>query len=262
MREIGISRSSGKQHHRRLPRLSSRRLLRFVPVLVLLAVIPPVFFHFRLRRFRQMRWRKCGWLDDPPLVCAHGGDATRAAPNTMGAYHEALRHHVDCIEIDVSRSSDGVLFALHDRDLQRMTGNNTMKVGYLRSNEVQKTHCKNCLIWAKSNILVRDIIKLHQDVKVGYIMMRDSSTGAKNNLLRMKGADVVGVYHPLVEEELMRILHGRGKKVYAWTVDDEQSMRKMLFERVDAIVTGQPSLLQDLMQTMETQCLEEGLPLP
>uniref|UniRef100_A0A1D1Y158 glycerophosphodiester phosphodiesterase n=1 Tax=Anthurium amnicola TaxID=1678845 RepID=A0A1D1Y158_9ARAE len=212
------------------------------------------------------------------------------------------------------------LLSMIGRDLQRMTGNNTMKVGYLRSNEikgldagfqmpqklynqdvptiedalmlisnsvrqvildakvgppfyekglakdilsiVQKTHCKNCLIWAKSNILVRDIIKLHQDVKVGYIMMRDSSTGAKNNLLRMKGADVVGVYHPLVEEELMRILHGRGKKVYAWTVDDEQSMRKMLFERVDAIVTGQPSLLQDLMQTMETQCLEEGLPLP
>lgn len=33
----------------------------------------------------------------------------------VGAYHEALRSNVDCIEIDVSRSSDGVLFALHDR---------------------------------------------------------------------------------------------------------------------------------------------------
>lgn len=31
------------------------------------------------------------------------------------AYNFALRSQVDCIEIDVSRSSDGVLFALHDR---------------------------------------------------------------------------------------------------------------------------------------------------
>lgn len=33
----------------------------------------------------------------------------------MDAYHIALGAQADCIEIDVSRSSDGVLFALHDR---------------------------------------------------------------------------------------------------------------------------------------------------
>lgn len=33
----------------------------------------------------------------------------------MNAYRIALHSQVDCIEIDVSRSSDGVLFALHDR---------------------------------------------------------------------------------------------------------------------------------------------------
>lgn len=33
----------------------------------------------------------------------------------MDAYRVAIDSRVDCIEIDVSRSSDGVLFALHDR---------------------------------------------------------------------------------------------------------------------------------------------------
>lgn len=33
----------------------------------------------------------------------------------MDAYRFALHSQVDCIEIDVSRSLDGVLFALHDR---------------------------------------------------------------------------------------------------------------------------------------------------
>ncbi|KAL6994721.1 hypothetical protein U1Q18_045805 [Sarracenia purpurea var. burkii] len=83
--------------------------------LAVIAILPPIFFHFKLRRFHQMQLRKCSWLNDPPLVCAHGGDTTKAFPNTMTAYHTALHIPVDCIEIDVSRSSDGVLFALHDR---------------------------------------------------------------------------------------------------------------------------------------------------
>lgn len=33
----------------------------------------------------------------------------------MDAYSLAIRSRVDCIEVDVSRSSDGVLFALHNR---------------------------------------------------------------------------------------------------------------------------------------------------
>lgn len=33
----------------------------------------------------------------------------------MDAYRIAIQNQVDCIEIDVSRSSDGILFALHDR---------------------------------------------------------------------------------------------------------------------------------------------------
>lgn len=44
-------------------------------------------------------------------------------------------------------------------------------------------------------------------MQVGYIVMREHSTGARTNLLRMKGADVVGVYHPLIDEKLMRVLH-------------------------------------------------------
>lgn len=33
----------------------------------------------------------------------------------MDAYSIALSSQADCIEIDVSRSADGLLFAIHDR---------------------------------------------------------------------------------------------------------------------------------------------------
>lgn len=45
-------------------------------------------------------------------------------------------------------------------------------------------------------------------MKVGYIVMMDPSTGSRMNLLRMRDAGVVGVYHPLIDEKLMKILHG------------------------------------------------------
>uniref|UniRef100_A0A7N0RG88 glycerophosphodiester phosphodiesterase n=1 Tax=Kalanchoe fedtschenkoi TaxID=63787 RepID=A0A7N0RG88_KALFE len=313
------SRSSRRQQRYDLKRtyLSNRRFFRLLLVgLAFVAIFPPVYFHFRLKRFQQMRSRRCGWLDNPPLVCAHGGDSTNAFPNTMAAYKIALGAQVDCIEVDASRSSDGVLFALHDRDLQRLSGNSTARVGFWSSEEIKRlwivhasardihdqrvptiedslllisssvrkvildakvgpplyekdaakdilsvvkdTHCKNCLVWAKSDILVRDMIKLSTDVETGYIVMEDTLTETRSNLLRMKNAGVVGVYHPLIDEKLVQILHGRNKKVYAWTVDDEDSMRRMLLEHVDAVVTSNPTLLQQIMQDARTKCLEEG----
>ncbi|CAI0428640.1 unnamed protein product [Linum tenue] len=300
---------------------TSRQTFRLViALLAFIALAPPVFFHFRLRRLQQLQLRKCGWLNHPPLVCAHGGDTTNAFPNTVAAYQSALRSHVDCIEIDVSRSSDGVLFALHDRDLQQISGNHTARVGHFSMKELEKldiiqqsalefgeqkiptvadaltlvsssvrqvildakvgppsyerglakdilsvvgkAKCRNCVIWAKSDSLARDLIKLTSDVAVGYIVMKDPNTGRRSNLLRMKEARVVGVYHPLVDEGLVRILQGRQKKVYTWTVDDVESMRKMLVEGVDAIVTNQASLLQRLMQDIRGECREEGFSLP
>ncbi|KAL0359955.1 UNVERIFIED_CONTAM: Glycerophosphodiester phosphodiesterase GDPD4 [Sesamum radiatum] len=286
---------------------SRRNLFRSLLItLAIIAILPPLYFHFSLRRFHQIQLRNCGWMQSPPLVCAHGGDSTKAFPNTMDAYNNALSSGVDCIEIDVSRSSDGVLFALHDRELQRISGNSTSRVGYLTMKEiadlgsslqhslefhdvniptiedalkfvsgsvrqvildakvgpplfdkglaedilsvVKRTKCRNCLVWAKSDSLARDVIKLSRDTMVGYIVMMDPSTGTRRKLLRMRGAGVVGVYHPLVDEELVRILHGRKKKVYTWTVDEEEWMKKMLLEGVDGVVTSNPALLQRVMQ--------------
>ncbi|KAG0463380.1 hypothetical protein HPP92_019449 [Vanilla planifolia] len=301
----------------RLPRIHSKRLLvRLLVIIAFLAFLPFVVFHFRLRWLQKMRTRRCSWLENPPLVCAHGGDSSRSAPNSVDAYHIAIQSEVDCIEIDVSRTSDGTLFALHDRDLQRMSGNDTLKVGFMKSLEikkleaglngstgkvptihealkfvsssvkqvildvkvgpplfeeglakdvisvVQRSGCSNYLIWAKSDILSLDVMKLTEKTMVGYIVMRDPVTGATSNLLRMKNASVVGVYHMLINNSLVQILHGAGKKVYAWTVDDVDSMQKLLFERVDAIVTSYPTLLKKVMQKLEAECREEGFALP
>ncbi|CAH9073120.1 unnamed protein product [Cuscuta epithymum] len=146
-----------------------------------------------------------------------------------------------------------------------------------------KLGCKNCVVWAKSDNIPRDVLRLAPDAtinsgptkctndgalvagilseQVGYIVMMDPSTGTRTQLLRMRGAWVVGDYHPLIDEKLVKVLHARNKKVYAWTVDNEESMKKMLIERVDAIITSNPSVLKRVMQDAKTQCLEDGFSL-
>lgn len=126
---------------------------------------------------------------------------------------------------------------------------------------VMKTNCKNCLIWAKNDNLVKDILSLTPDIPVGYIVMKSPAAFA-SKLLRIKEAKVVGAYHAMIDKRLVNILHGNMKKVYAWTVDDDKSMRKILYEHVDAIITSQPSKLQRLMEDIKTECLEEGFSLP
>ncbi|XP_010534137.1 PREDICTED: glycerophosphodiester phosphodiesterase GDPD4 isoform X2 [Tarenaya hassleriana] len=247
-----------------------------------MAFFPLLFFHLKLRRFSQMIARECDWLHHPPLVCAHGGDSALAFPNTMDAYDYAIRSRVDCIEVDVSRSADGVLFALHHRDLQRITRNSSIQVGDMNMKQIKKLGVSHVSVGNMIPTLeealklishsVRRVILdakvgaplyekgLAQDILsvVGYIVMEDPSSGVRNNLLRMRGARVAGVYHPLIDERLMRVMHGRNKKVYAWTVDDADPMRRMLHLGVDAVVTSHPSMFLALMEDRRTQCLEEG----
>ncbi|KAK6116715.1 hypothetical protein DH2020_049535 [Rehmannia glutinosa] len=239
-----ISRWDRQQRQLRLQRRSSlfprklslsfsrRKLFRFLLIaLAIIAILPPLYFHFSLRRFHQ-----------------------------MDAYNTALSSQVDCIEIDVSRSSDGIvdLGSIHQHSLEHDVNIPTIEDALkLVSGSVRQVILDAKVgppLYEKG--LAKDILSV-----VGYIVMIDPSTGSRMNLLRMRGAGVVGVYHPLIDEKLVKILHGRKKKVYAWTVDEEEWMQKMLLEGVDAVVTSNPSLLQRVMQDVRTQCIEEGFSL-
>ena len=87
----------------------------------------------------------CGRPD--PLVCAHGtvgsvdwNDASRGGPrplpNTVPALEAAVAAGHACIEVDVSRTKDGHLVALHSRELKRLTDNRVANPGDVTLAEV------------------------------------------------------------------------------------------------------------------------------
>lgn len=55
-------------------------------------------------------------------IWAHRGASTQAPENTLSAFALAISQKADGIELDVQRTSDGVLVVAHDEDCLRVTG--------------------------------------------------------------------------------------------------------------------------------------------
>jgi glycerophosphoryl diester phosphodiesterase len=73
-----------------------------------------------------------------PMLCAHGGVTTSGElANTAPAYTAALSHpSVRCVEVDVSRTRDETLVALHTRQLLRISDGDFVDVGAARLEEL------------------------------------------------------------------------------------------------------------------------------
>lgn len=82
-----------------------------------------------------------------PLVCAHGAvgsadwdDAKRGGPrplpNTVPALAAVVAAGHECVELDVSRTKDGHLVALHSRELRRLTDGRVSNPGDVTLAEV------------------------------------------------------------------------------------------------------------------------------
>jgi glycerophosphoryl diester phosphodiesterase len=58
----------------------------------------------------------------------------------------------------------------------------------------------------------------------------------------------VGMPYHLVGEDLVERLHRHGYGVFAWTVDDDSEMRRLIGSGVNGIVTNRPALLAEVIR--------------
>lgn len=59
-------------------------------------------------------------------------------------------------------------------------------------------------------------------------------------------------YHSMIDDRFVDRAHQVDRWVYAWTVDDPATMRKLIRIGVDGIVTNDPGLLKEVLEDKET----------
>jgi len=64
---------------------------------------------------------------------------------------------------------------------------------------------------------------------------------------KSKGYPVISLRKNTVTEPLIKACHGQGIKVYVWTVDDEEEMKRCIAWAVDGIYTNRPAVLKELI---------------
>lgn len=82
--------------------------------------------------------------DKNVLVAAHRGDWRNAPENSLKAYQLAIEMGVDIIEIDLAKTSDGVVVIMHDQTIDRTTNGKGKPSDYTFA-ELRKFHLKNGL---------------------------------------------------------------------------------------------------------------------
>jgi glycerophosphoryl diester phosphodiesterase len=66
-----------------------------------------------------------------------------------------------------------------------------------------------------------------------------------------RGYNVISLRKTTVNEELVAACHEQGLRVYVWTLDDEDEMRKFIAWGADGIYSNRPGVLKKLVQSAE-----------
>jgi glycerophosphoryl diester phosphodiesterase len=81
----------------------------------------------------------------------------------------------------------------------------------------------------------------------------DSFTLKDVNDYKTKGYGVVSLRKKTVNEELIKGCHERKIKVYVWTVDEEEEIKKFITWGVDGIYSNRPAVLKRLVEEQSKQ---------
>lgn len=250
----------------------------------------------------------------PPVVCAHGGVTTSALANTAPAYRAALGDpNVGCVEVDVSRTREGALVALHTRQLLAISSGEYDSVGDTKldtllwygtaygetqavltlkqslkalSNRglhhvvldlkegppagaedagyaafvgsvlaaVEESSCDECLLWAKEDALVKDLISRGLGSKSGLVVMNQTSEArarGMHHLGRLPGASAAAVLWSMVDAALVA---STPLRVFGWTANEEHMADRLIRAGVHAIVTDKVDMVAGRIATLRRGC--------
>eukprot|EP00898_Chlorokybus_atmophyticus_P002187 jgi/Chlat1/296/Chrsp1S03061 len=142
-------------------------------------------------------------------------------------------------------------------DVKTTTARSDSELAALVVDTVRRTGCTNCLVWAKSDMVVQGVKLAAPSMLAGYVVINETEALMReglHQLLRMQTPEAVAVHFAMIDHELVTAARRGGKLVYGWTANSMQHMLSMLDAGVDAVVTNFPGRLQATMRDYSTRC--------
>jgi glycerophosphoryl diester phosphodiesterase len=192
------------------------------------------------------------------IIIAHRGFSSRFPENTLPAIRAAIRLGVDMVEIDVQQTRDNELVVFHDYRLDRIYGVRKRVREALRRelpdaptlNEVLRLHFPLLIeIKGADPDRVSTLVRGRKDVIVFSVHPRKmrrvtgvTRFGLYARWIRFpKGVAGLGLSRRLVTSPgVVKRVHQRGLKLFVWTVNRPEEMRRFRDWGVDGLITNYP----------------------
>ena len=225
-----------------------------------------------------------------PLVIAHRGASARETENSLAAFRAAKTLGADAVELDVHATRDGAIVVHHDERIGR-TPIARMSFTQIRAERLPNGELVPTLAEALDAILplaafveVKNLDPSWDDALLAAfdgsshpdriavhsfdhrIVRRlggkrpDLSRGVLSasypidapRMMRDAGAKALWQEASLVDEALVTQVHGAGGVVYPWTVDDPETMRRLLAMGVDGLCSNHPDRARHAIDSQST----------
>ena len=207
-----------------------------------------------------------------PLLLGHrGARASRSVPeNTLASFDLALRHGCDGFEFDVRLTAASRAVVSHDPKSGRITVSRATRrqLVHLPSlGDVLHRYAHRAFLDIELKVkglesIVLDGLREHQPerecvvssfipevimelkarspvIQVGIICEKQSQLAQWNKL----PVEYVIAHESLVDEDLVRAIHGERRRILTWTVNDKSSMVRLAGWGVDGIISDDTQLL-------------------
>lgn len=114
----------------------------------------------------------------------------------------------------------------------------------------KERYLNNCMVTSQVYKTLQKIKKYNKNIKTAYVM-----SIAYGDILSLKDADAFSIEATNISSSLVKRLHKKGKKIYAWTINTEENIKKMIDLNVDNIITDQVILAKNVIDASKTSNL-------
>ena len=105
----------------------------------------------------------------------------------------------------------------------------------------------DCVITSFSSSALLAAKSCDESIRVGYIL-----SAAYGDYYDMKNIDFFSVNAAFLSKRTIDAIHNSGKQVYAWTVNNKDSIKNLTNKGVDGVITDNPVLARETIYSRDT----------